>query len=222
MKPVDIARNYISEGSNVIDIGAFSGGFCIPISKHIGDKGYIYAFEPIPEQFDIINTKIKKEKLSNIRLEQKAIWDKSEYVLFEVSRKKSSSSFAQKFIQNHKDRNIAGFDDPESYKIKIKTVKFTEYFTDQKIDFIKCDAQGTDFDIIYSAHDFIDKNRPTVFMEYTNFAYEEGTNEILYKMFNKMNYTLYGNIGSQELFPLNNPDSLNKVWDILAVPSGAI
>lgn len=218
MNPVDVAKNYISEGSNVIDIGAFSGAFCIPISKHIGDTGCIYAFEPIPEQFDVINEKIKKENLSNIKLEQKAIWDKSEYVLFEVSRKKASSSFCQKFIQNHKDRNMAGFDDPESYKIKIKTLNFNEYFTDQKIDFIKCDAQGSDFDIIYSAYDFIYKNKPVVFMEYANFAYEEGTNEILYNMFNKMNYTLYGNLGSKELFPLNDPNSLNKVWDILAVP----
>jgi FkbM family methyltransferase len=48
--PIMMAK-YIKEGDIVVDIGANQGQYTIFLSKLVGQKGKVYAFEPDPRNF---------------------------------------------------------------------------------------------------------------------------------------------------------------------------
>ena len=64
------------EGDIVVDIGAAFGFYTILSSKMIGPKGKVIAIEPQPESFQMLNSNIKLNKLSNVKTLNCAIYSK--------------------------------------------------------------------------------------------------------------------------------------------------
>lgn len=63
----EILRSGIKEGSHVLDYGCGPGFVTVPASKIVGSHGLIYALDIHPLAIDIINKKIKKHKLENVK-----------------------------------------------------------------------------------------------------------------------------------------------------------
>ena len=60
-----------SEVSDLVEIGSGYGTFTIPAAKRI--KGKLYAFDIEKEMIDIVNSRLKKEQIKNVFLEQRDI-----------------------------------------------------------------------------------------------------------------------------------------------------
>ena len=54
-----------SEGMNVIDVGGHIGVTTAAIAKKVGERGWVYSFEPVPEYFDILKKNLSANKLEN-------------------------------------------------------------------------------------------------------------------------------------------------------------
>ena len=63
----EIIRSGIKEGSHVLDYGCGPGFCTIPASKIVGSKGMIYALDIHPLSIQIIEKKIKKYNLQNVK-----------------------------------------------------------------------------------------------------------------------------------------------------------
>jgi ubiquinone/menaquinone biosynthesis C-methylase UbiE len=63
----EIIRSGIKEGSHVLDYGCGPGFVTIPAAKIVGSKGMIYALDIHPLSIQIIEQKIKKYNLQNIK-----------------------------------------------------------------------------------------------------------------------------------------------------------
>ena len=64
---VGIVKNLLKKGDVVLEAGANIGYYCILESKLIGDRGLIYAVEPIKENFELLKRNIALNKLKNIK-----------------------------------------------------------------------------------------------------------------------------------------------------------
>ena len=60
-------------GQTVFDIGGFEGIFSLFFSKCTGKNGTVFTFEPNPINFSKINTNIKLNNISNIKVFNTAI-----------------------------------------------------------------------------------------------------------------------------------------------------
>ncbi len=156
-------KNSVHPGQTIVDVGASIGIYTIFFAKMVGEKGKVYAFEPEPNNFELLKKNITINGFKNVILENKAVSDISGTVKMEVADN----------IANHRiTKNFSGptFD--------IESVSIDDYFKDKvpKIDLLKIDAEGYDGYVISGGIKTITKNSSMkILMEFhTKFMKEAG------------------------------------------------
>lgn len=74
----ELEQRYLLErtlrpGMRVLDLGANIGYYTVMMSKLVGERGRVYAVEPHPENFDLLEQNIRLNRLANVEAEQVAI-----------------------------------------------------------------------------------------------------------------------------------------------------
>jgi len=72
-----LLRETIREGDIVVDIGAHIGYHTLILSKLVGDRGHVYAFEPDALTFSLLRKNVEMNGCRNVTLERKGLSDKS-------------------------------------------------------------------------------------------------------------------------------------------------
>jgi FkbM family methyltransferase len=139
----------------VVEVGAYDGEGLMDKCYYRGCK--LYQFEPDPQMFGIIQEKIKKNRLKNIFVFNKAVSDYDGKGKFYVSNKKYCSSLS-KFNENMDkfwDKGIVN-DAHTVGEIEVDVARLDSFMAEQKIkkiDFLEIDAQGEDFKVVRSLGD---------------------------------------------------------------------
>ncbi len=63
---VEPIKCFIRPGDSVIDLGANIGWYTAVLSKLVGERGKVYAVEPIPGTYTLLLSVIKKLGLTNV------------------------------------------------------------------------------------------------------------------------------------------------------------
>mgnify|MGYP006409962503 CR=1 FL=1 len=196
-----IAREAIKEGDTVIDIGANIGYYTLLFAKWVGPHGKVYAFEPEPSNFQLLEKNVKANNYKNVTIFQKAVSDKNDKLTFYIS---DESSAANQLFKPKKYSKI----------IEVDSIKLDECFShDQKIDFIKIDIQGAEGTAIKGMTSLLEKNSNTVIMqEWWPDAikkYHMDSDEHL-KILDKLGYSFYEIDGQHDTV---NPITLSKLME---------
>jgi len=148
-----IMATIIKEGDMVVDIGANRGQYTIFLSKLVGQRGKVYAFEPDPRNFLFLKHRIRKLKRNNVIIERKAVGNKKTKVKFYIDKLTGRSS-----IYNDVTTSIISC-------IEIDMISLDEYFHDFKGEFalIKIDVQGAEALVLYGMKDLIKKVKVLIF-----------------------------------------------------------
>lgn len=70
---LDLFSQIVKPGMNVIDIGANIGVYAILASKQVGSKGKVFAFEPVPENFAMLNHNLNINNVNNVETINNAV-----------------------------------------------------------------------------------------------------------------------------------------------------
>ena len=65
--------NHIENGDMVLDIGANIGYYTLLAARQVGPQGRVYAFEPDPDNFALLQKNIRQNGYKNFALENRAI-----------------------------------------------------------------------------------------------------------------------------------------------------
>lgn len=159
----DVARyllDYLKPGKTFIDIGAHIGYYSLLASYLVGNKGKIHSFEPTSSTFQIFKENIQNKE--NIFINQKALIDKegkidlNDYGLEMMAMNSlSRSSFR------------IGREEIKSKKISVEVATLDNYCAEKNIkpDFIKIDAEGSEYKIFLGAENIIKKLFPIIVFE---------------------------------------------------------
>lgn len=128
-----IFKRYIKDGDVVVDAGAYIGYYTVLASKLVGDKGKVYAFEPSPENRDVLVKNIKLNGCDNVSTIRRAVSDKQGTVTFYPNPTNASGSTMFKDYSTHNNR------DP---KVVVDTVSLDGVIGRGRVDFIKMDIEG--------------------------------------------------------------------------------
>ncbi|MCK4589319.1 MAG: FkbM family methyltransferase [Nanoarchaeota archaeon] len=128
----------LKEGDVIIDCGAYLGYFTVFAAKKVGKKGKVIAFEPETKNYNFLKKIIDSEKLENVIVIKKALYNekkelcfKSRFMFSSISNKKNVSK-GKKIISTTLD-----------YELERLGIK--------KVDFIKMDIEGAELEALEGA-----------------------------------------------------------------------
>lgn len=138
----------IKKGDVVLDIGAHIGYYTLLAAHLVGNKGKVYAFEPDPENFELLKKNVTINGYSNVILVNMALSDKTGDSLLFLND------------ENRGDHRIYDSGDNRQ-SVQITTVRLDDYFKDKKvsIDFIKMDIQGSEAKAMKGATKLLKRNK---------------------------------------------------------------
>lgn len=144
----------LKPGDVFYDIGAGAGFFTLLGSKCVGEKGHVFAFEPMPENIKTISNQLKINNVTNTSLIEAALSDSVGNVELHKGPNLSAAS-------------IERWQDNKNQSITVKTTTLDELsMTTRPPDFIKMDIEGAEFLALKGARKLLNsKNPPRLLIE---------------------------------------------------------
>jgi FkbM family methyltransferase len=126
----DLVKDEVSEGDVVLDIGAHIGYYTLIFAKLVGRSGRVFAFEPDPTNFALLEKNVRMNGYSNVTVVQMAVAQRSELVSL--------------FLEETQEAHSIVRDQVGRQRIDVRGIRLDDYFHADKrgIDFIKIDIEG--------------------------------------------------------------------------------
>ena len=150
----EFLANSCMPGAVIIDIGAHIGLFSIIASQVTGATGKVYAFEPAPSTYELLqNTLAINHNESVIETFQKAVGKETGKITFFVSDGQADNGNS---LVNYKDdRPLHGID------VEVTSVDaFVKEKRISRLNFIKIDVEGAEYDTLRGAAETLQNLRP--------------------------------------------------------------
>ena len=178
-------KNNINKNNLFIDIGAHIGTISIPLSSIYKQ---ILAFEPLKENYDLLEINIKLNNIENISTANLGLSNKNTTAVL-TQHDNNSGSYYMKEIENI---NNEGFN----------IVKLDEFTFNIPVDFIKIDTEGSELFVLQGAYNTITKHKPMIQIETNNcsnkfFNYDK---KDIFKFMNDLNYTILDDDGNDPIW----------------------
>ena len=145
-----IMEEEIKVGNIVVDVGANIGLHTLNMARIVGNTGQVFAFEPDPSNFKILEKNVKVNNYQNIILEQKAVGDKhGRTTLYQSDNPGMHRIFPQ-------TKQAKG-------QVQVELTSLDKYFIDSnladKINFIKIDVEGLEFSVLKGMKNILKNNK---------------------------------------------------------------
>lgn len=152
-------NSLVSPGDSVADIGANVGVYTNELSSLVGPTGHVYAFEPILDTFEILQAVISKAHLSNVRLFNVALGSQpAEHEMVIPDLGGFTGYYWAHFAQNG--------DSGRREKVKVVTLdELCKTNTIGRLNFIKCDVEGGELEVIRGALELVRSQLPGWLLE---------------------------------------------------------
>jgi FkbM family methyltransferase len=141
-------KRTVKEGWSVLDIGANIGYYTLMFAKLVRDKGTVYAFEPDPETFRLLERNVRANCYGNVRLFQKALSNLNENTrLFRDRKMPTQNSLSNvAATTEHVNVHAVRLDDVDELK-------------DVHISFIKMDIEGSELKALQGMQNLIRRHK---------------------------------------------------------------
>lgn len=179
---VNLVKRFIKKGDVVLDIGANIGYYSLLLANLVGEKGQVYAFEPEPANFSILQKNVRLNNYHNIYLEPKAASG--------VNRVKDLY-----ICEDNKGMHRLYPSLCCSGKIAVEAVALDDYLKEKinRLDFVKMDIEGAEFMALSGMKHLMGKYKPMLLTEFSPAAlYECGVLPRQYlDLLWSLGYTIY-------------------------------
>ena len=138
----------VKPGDIIVDIGANIGYYTLYFAKKVTNQGHVYAFEPDPVNFELLNKNIEINKYKNITAINKAVSNTNEIIKLYICNENRGD---HRTYDSHEGRDF----------VEINAAHLDDYFSDseRQIDLIKMDIQGAEFKAVQGMAGILKKSR---------------------------------------------------------------
>lgn len=160
---VDLYKDILKPNDVIIEVGSHIGTHTLPLAKII-EEGHVYAIEPQILLFNLLNKNLKENNISCVTTYLNAVSNQEENIkLKEID-----------YEDEYKKRihiNSGGLDyrrlitSDDGYEINV--IKLDSQFKNlNKLEFIKIDAEGNEFDILKGSQNLLERFHPIIYCEF--------------------------------------------------------
>ena len=133
---------FLKPGMVFWDIGAHIGEFSLLAARAVGEKGEVHAFEPNPENFDLLSYNIQMNNLKNKNmLNPLIVFGTDDELYFEI--------FQEPSISCVRPDSLVPATTPTK-RIRVPSVRLDDYYFKQgrRVDLIKIDTEGSELSVL--------------------------------------------------------------------------
>ena len=149
--------NIIRKGQTLLDVGAWIGPYTILFSKLTQATGRVYAFDPDPKAFNILQENVEKNSLTNVSIERIC-----------VSNSVGKAAIGTCSLGNSKTHLVKHRKRARLTEIIAETTTIDEFCEENAIcpDGIKIDVEGAELEVLKGATGLLSSSsRPVVMCE---------------------------------------------------------
>lgn len=179
----------VKDGDVVLDIGANIGYYSVILSKLVGSKGIVHAFEPVKSYREVLKENLIANKIKNTKIYPFGFSDKKEDLDIYIG----NSSATLHWVADGKPL----FQE----KIKLTTLDdFSKKNKLDRIDFIKIDVDGHEPSFLKGAWNTLEKFNPVILLEVNQENYLKAGYTVwdFYDLLKSNNYKIYNEENLQE------------------------
>ncbi|HEX6227781.1 MAG TPA: FkbM family methyltransferase, partial [Chryseolinea sp.] len=164
----------------VYDLGAHHGFLSLLAGKLVGDEGHVYAFEPLPSNFEMLVGNVALNKVKNVKPIHLAISNKEGSVHFSNTIHDTANTYVSR---------SPGYS-PLNY-ITVPCNSLDNLVSSGRLalpDFIKIDVEGAEYDVLLGATNLLKENNPLIYLE-THEIHNPGVEKMCMEFLGKIGYT---------------------------------
>jgi len=196
---MDLFYKYIKKEDVVFDIGANIGYHSLFISKIVGDKGKVYSFEPIKNLTEQLEKSINKNNITNININNIAVGNSNyETDIYLNEENIGGSSLVNKSFKNKE-------------KIIVKKLDGIYFNKIKKLNFVKIDVEGFEYEVLLGMEKLINKFKPKIILEYSPILYKNNDDLNIINFLKKIGYKLYDIDNNMKM--IKNPENFCKKFN---------
>lgn len=146
--------SYTREGMVAYDIGAHAGFYTLLFSGICGASGYVYSFEPNPDNLIYLNRHLELNKIDNAEILRIALSNTKSYMFFDDTQNSS---------MGHLSENETG--------LKVPTDTIDNLMCEGLLkppDIMKIDVEGAELDVLFGGEETISTYKPIIFIAIDN------------------------------------------------------
>jgi FkbM family methyltransferase len=147
-------RDLCQPGAIVFDVGANEGWLTLLISRLVGPKGIVCAFEANPHILDVITKNLVGNGCNNFYIEHACVW-------------KTSGEILDFYIPPDHSQGASLYQAKYHPKEAVKTIALDDFIRSKKLEpsIVKMDIEGAEFEALQGTKDYISRSRPHLILE---------------------------------------------------------
>jgi FkbM family methyltransferase len=155
---VEGLEELVQPGWTAIDVGANIGYFTLLMANRVGPRGKVIAFEPLAENFRILQENIKLNSHPNVVAENCALMSSSERVEL-----RSATPGAITWVASVRVKQDSAVESES-----VEAISLDEYVQKKgiaKVDFLKIDVEGAEESVLDGAINVLERDKPVLLIE---------------------------------------------------------
>jgi FkbM family methyltransferase len=157
----DIIEHFTpKEGDIVVDIGAHMGRYTIISSKRVGANGKVVAIEADPSNFEMLNSNIKLNQLTNVTPLNYAVYSKETKIKLYLPDEESGYTMHHSIMSNYV---FTKYKDKTGDKFVEVNANTLDYLLQLKgitdVNWVKIDVEGAEFEVLKGAHNVLSNSK---------------------------------------------------------------
>jgi len=140
----------VKRGDVVFDLGANCGLAALDLAFKLGQEGLAISLEPDPSNFDALLKNVKEHSLDNVRPLNIGVWSTTGKIWFDADGSMGALAVTEEGQPMRSERT------------EIPVISLTDLatrFALSRVDFVKMDIEGSEFEVVPKCGDFVDHFR---------------------------------------------------------------
>ncbi|GAA1353746.1 FkbM family methyltransferase [Saccharothrix algeriensis] len=161
-------RGLVRRGDVCLDVGAALGLYTAELSRLVGPTGVVHSAEPLPFAHVAPSRLLGLRSLPNVRWHRLALAARSGPLTMSVPLRNGRFVTGRSFLTAGADGlgSNAEFEDQAEVLVEALTLDgFCDRFGVDRVDFVKADVEGAEFDVLLGGSRLLERCAPTLLLE---------------------------------------------------------
>lgn len=155
-----LMRHFLRADDVCVDAGSNVGAFSIPLARHVGESGIVYAFEPQPFLASLVSQNALNNDCANVRCLTVAVGSGPGTVKIPNFNYRVENNFGGVGFKKPADNLVPG-----AGHLDVPVVRLDDTLDINRLRLIKADVEGMEIDLLKGADGLIKEFQPALYLE---------------------------------------------------------